>query len=178
MLKSAPVQNGKENQLTNGNIHKQDFDLNSSIPVAVAKSSDGFAYDQPFPSAKFVQLLAGPCPAAGSDKRDFAEWLTIIRLRVFRLGANEKKPIRGSHPIKNPDDSTCDPQLGYEWWTDKRTGRARNFNIGIRTDGRRFVVIDLDVKKYTLDEQQAVLARLCGGETPVTWTVRTQSGGW
>ncbi|WP_406255249.1 bifunctional DNA primase/polymerase [Streptomyces chartreusis] len=109
---------------------------------------------------------------------------------VFPLRPGDKRPAghaerlcpatgrcAGGH-LKPEQRATTDPDMVMAAWT------AQPYNIGIATGPSRLLVVDLDVLKPeeqegTPDGVQSLLA-LCeraGQELPVTYQVRTPSGG-
>jgi hypothetical protein len=110
-------------------------------------------------------------PAPPANKRDHALIAARRGLPVFKLPSNAKKPplSKAFYAV-----ATTDPVKVSERWTEPVSGDACDNNIGVATDNR--LVIDVDVKDGKAGKQS--LQRLIDRGLDVsTLTSRTPSGG-
>jgi hypothetical protein len=108
-------------------------------------------------------------PAAQPEQQSMKELALLFANMgwpVFRLQPGDKKPLRGSHGFL---DATTDTKQIQAWWDEEPAA-----NVGIATGAASgLLVIDVDVKNPSIDWRRS-LHEL---DLPVTYTVRTPSGG-
>lgn len=112
-------------------------------------------------------------------KRDWAVAHAEQGFMVFRLQEKAKEPIKG---VSWKRTATNDVEKVRALWTDRKTGDALKYNIGIMTglqpSGRYLMVVDLDVKngKNGIEEFKK-LSRQNNADIEPTLMSRTASGG-